>query len=127
MRDLGVNVVPSENNFQARVEAVEQMLARIDGVLIDPSCTRLINGFLGGYCFPENKSIQGEYLPNVLKNRYSHPHDALQYVFVKLFKPVEKRPDARSRLPDWVYEEEENRRNDYDPLNYGLRSNRRNR
>ncbi|HET6453850.1 MAG TPA: hypothetical protein VFI02_05550, partial [Armatimonadota bacterium] len=113
MAECGVEVGPSEQNFQARIEAVDQMLARIDGVLIDPSCTRLINGFLGGYCYPPNKSLMGEFLPNVLKNKYSHVHDALQYIMVRLFK-ADLRPDARDPVLNLPYR---NRgRDQYDPL-----------
>ncbi len=54
--------------------------------LIDPSCTRLINGFMGGYCFPPSPGIVGEFGRTPLKNKYSHIHDALQYIFVKLFE-----------------------------------------
>jgi hypothetical protein len=109
MADCGVDVAPSEQNFQARIESVDQQLGRIDGVLIDPSCTRLINGFLGGYCYPPNKSLQGEYLPNVLKNKYSHVHDALQYLMVRVFKP-DLRPDARDPVLNLPY------RDHYNPL-----------
>jgi hypothetical protein len=110
----GVDVKPSEQNFRARVEAVDQMLARINGILIDPRCIRLINGFLGGYCYPESKSIVGEYLDNVIKNKYSHIHDALQYVMVKLFKPYKREeltPSHKKRPKD----------DDYDPLRWGLK------
>ncbi|MCU0521332.1 MAG: phage terminase large subunit [Anaerolineae bacterium] len=110
MADCGVEVGPSEQNFQARIEAVDQMLARIDGVLIDPGCTRLINGFLGGYCYPPNKSLMGEYLPNVLKNKYAHLQDALQYAMVRLFK-ADLRPDARDPVLNLG-----NGRDRYDPL-----------
>ena len=78
--------------------------------MIDPRCIRLINGFLGGYCYPENKSIMGEYLPNVLKNKYSHVHDALQYLMVKIYKPPMRR-DIRTRLDEEVVTDR-----DYDPL-----------
>lgn len=81
----GVNVVSSDQNFTARTQAVDQALGRIDGLLIDPRCTRLINGFIGGYCYPEIGNT-GEYSQNVEKNRFSHPHDALQYVLLKLLK-----------------------------------------
>jgi hypothetical protein len=109
MHDCGVDVLASEQNFQPRVEAVDQMLARIEGVLIDPSCTRLINGFLGGYCYPPNKSLMGEFLPNVLKNKYSHVHDALQYLMVRVFK-ADVRPDARDAVLNFPY------RDQYNPL-----------
>lgn len=82
----GVSVVSSDQNFTARTQAVDQALARIDGVLIDPGCTRLINGFLGGYCYPEIQSLPGTYAETPEKNRFSHPHDALQYLLLKLLK-----------------------------------------
>ena len=109
MHDCGVDVLPSEQNFQARVESVDQMLARIEGVLIDPSCTRLINGFLGGYCYPPNKSLMGEFLPNVLKNKYAHLAESLQYLMVRIFKP-DLRPDARDPVLNLPY------RDHYNPL-----------
>lgn len=106
----GIVVHSSEQNFQARIEAVDQQLARRNGLLIDPRATRLINGFLGGYHYPANQAIVGEYLPNVVKNKYSHIHDALQYVMVKLFKPV-KREEAEIDIYRNIRNETE-----YDPL-----------
>ena len=109
----GIDVHPSEQNFRARVESVDQMLARVNGILIDPRCIRLINGFLGGYCYPENKTIVGEYMEHVLKNKYSHVHDALQYVMVKLFKP----PKREDLTPGYKRKPQDN---NYDPLRWGL-------
>jgi len=81
--ECGVEVMPSEQNFQARIESVEKALNMREGLLIDPSCTRLIDGFLGGYCYPEigNTGIYGE---KPIKNKYSHVHDALQYAAVRI-------------------------------------------
>lgn len=80
---IKIKVISSDNNFTARVQAVDQALGRINGLLIDPSCVRLINGFLGGYCYPEigNSGIYGEH---PIKNRFSHPHDGLQYALLKM-------------------------------------------
>jgi hypothetical protein len=86
MRDEGVDVQPSEQNPDARYGAVDDQLAIIDGMLIDPSCTRLINGFLGGYHRKEIGQGTGIYAQEPVKNRFSHPHDALQYVMVRLVK-----------------------------------------
>lgn len=83
MAAKGVEVQPSEQNLSARLNAVDNQLAIIDGMLIDPGCIRLINGFMGGYCYPKIEST-GEYGDQILKNRFSHIHDALQYVLVKL-------------------------------------------
>ena len=92
MRDEGVDVQASEQNPDARYNAVDDQLAVIDGVLIDPGCTRLINGFLGGYHYPEiGGAGSGIYGENPVKNLFSHPHDALQYVFVRLVANKKKK------------------------------------
>ena len=84
MRELGIQVQPSEQAFRARVEAVDQMLARRDGLLIDPDNALLIDGFMGGYHFPEIGTT-GYHADAPEKNKYADAHDALQYVMVKLF------------------------------------------
>lgn len=78
-----VNVQASDNNWDARREAVERTLGRIEGLLIDPGCIRLINGFLGGYHYPEIGNT-GMFKDQPEKNKYSHVHDALQYVMLKM-------------------------------------------
>ena len=98
--ECGIDVLPSEQNLTARIYSVENQLARIEGLLVDPSCTRLINGFLGGYCYPEHKSIMGEYSPNILKNKYSHVAESLQYIAVKLFESKPRRELVSSRMRD---------------------------
>ena len=86
MRECGIDIRPSEQNLTARIQAVDQLLGRIDGILIDPRCTRLLNGFLGGYCYPKLATRSDGYSDNIEKNRFSHVHDGLQYVVMKLFQ-----------------------------------------
>lgn len=83
--ECGVEVEASDQNWMARKESVDQALARIDGLLIDPSCTRLISGFMGGYHYPQIGST-GRHSEKPQKNRFAHIHEALQYVLVKLMK-----------------------------------------
>ena len=90
MRGEGIDPEASEQNPDARYAAVDDQLALINGMLIDPSCTRLINGFLGGYHRKEIGQGTGIYQQEPVKNRFSHPHDALQYVMVRLVKPKPK-------------------------------------
>jgi hypothetical protein len=92
--EAGIEVIPAEQSFTARQQAVEQALERYDGLLVDPSCTRLINGFIGGYHYPEIGKT-GIYREEPEKNRFSHPHDALQYDVVSLMKNKPERPKAR--------------------------------
>lgn len=80
----GVQAEASDNNLTARINSVDSQLRIRDGVLIDPTCTRYINGFLGGYCYPKISGTMGRYSDMILKNRFSHIHDAGQYVFLKL-------------------------------------------
>lgn len=101
MRDeCGINPVPSEQNITARVQAVDQMLARRDGILIDPDNALLIDGFMGGYHYPEIGTT-GYYGDKPEKNKYADAHDALQYVMVKLYGSSAKDED----LDDLEYPE----------------------
>ena len=78
-----INVQASEQNWTVRKESVEKQLRIRDGVLIDPSCIRLINGFIGGYCYPKIGNT-GRFGDKPIKNKYAHVHEAGQYVFLKL-------------------------------------------
>lgn len=87
MKEIGIAVRPSvTNDFDPRRESVDKMLrsqhrGRPD-LLIDPGCNRLIQGFMGGYGYREVQP--GIYSEKPLKNRFSHVHDALQYLILKL-------------------------------------------
>jgi hypothetical protein len=86
MRDeCGVSTIPSDQNWESRKSSVQKQIGIDGGLLIDPECTRLINGFVAGYSYPEI-STTGIYKDKPSKNKWSHIHDAVQYVFVKLFK-----------------------------------------
>lgn len=93
MKESGIRLKESEQNPEARIGSVEFQLGRLvggqPGILIDPSCIRLINGFMGGYCYPEI-GITGHYGEKPVKNKYSHAHDAAQYMMVMLLRNVAK-------------------------------------
>jgi hypothetical protein len=82
--------------FKTRRESVANRLQRmINGqpaVLIDPSMETLIEGFEGGYAFPEIGN-SGEFKTEPLKNIYSHIHDALQYGATLLFSSSDREID----------------------------------
>ncbi|MCP3686555.1 MAG: hypothetical protein GY861_28285 [bacterium] len=94
--ETGVTMVASEQNLSARLNAVDDQLALIDGILVDPECVRLINGFMGGYHYPEI-GLTGEFSEQISKNRFSHIQDACQYVMVKLVKHTKKKHRQRVR------------------------------
>tara|TARA_A100000172_G_scaffold56135_1_gene36153 strand:+ start:2589 stop:4271 length:1683 start_codon:yes stop_codon:yes gene_type:complete len=82
---LPVRAAPS-NDPDLRIEAVEAPLNRLvdgmPGMLVSPNCTNLIAGFEGGYHFKRKQVSIEQYDDKPNKNRFSHPHDALQYLML---------------------------------------------
>jgi len=76
------------NALLPRLEAVKRQLAKNPKgkarVQIDPRCHRLIDGFSGGYKYKERGNA-GMHSDVPEKNKYSHIHDALQYLALDLF------------------------------------------
>jgi hypothetical protein len=77
----GMKPRPAATRLDLRQQAVRDwltlMVAGGPGLLIDPSCRRLIGGFQGGYFYA--KSAVGAVSQTPVKNEFSHVHDALQY------------------------------------------------
>lgn len=82
----GIYTVPSpSNSIQNRLNAVTSLMTRlVDGqpaFLLSPKCKTLRKGFNGGYKFNRVQVSGDERYKDVPdKNKYSHPHDALQYL-----------------------------------------------
>lgn len=74
------------NNPTARWEAVRYFLTRMVGAgkpafLLSRHCTILRKGFVSGYAFKKMKLAgEAKYHERADKNKFSHPHDALQYL-----------------------------------------------
>lgn len=85
MRKLGFRkVLPGPVGWELRRKAVEDYLTKTygegPGLLIDAEgCPLLVEGFNGGYRYPEKALDIEPTAVRPLKNKYSHPHDALQY------------------------------------------------
>jgi hypothetical protein len=94
-----IDVQPSDQNWSARKESVELQLGIYDGLLIDPSCIRLINGFIAGYHYPEVQNSPGRYTEKPEKNKYAHIHEALQYVMLRLFQSARQDAGAGGFVP----------------------------
>lgn len=80
---LQINPAPS-NEPAIRQEAVRMGLTgMVDGntprYLIDPRCKKMIGGFAAHYKLTKQASVSGTDKLAVVKNDYSHPHDAEQY------------------------------------------------
>ena len=86
LKSLGINAMPTHTNDPVvRIESVESMLNRmvdgLPGLLLDPSCKTLRQGFRSGYHY-RRLAVSGEarYEDRPSKNKFSHVHDALQYL-----------------------------------------------
>jgi hypothetical protein len=64
---------------------MDLLFGRRDGIMIDPSMTRFIDGLMGGYYYPDRPGFEGEPMEHPAKNRYAHVQEAAQYLIVKLF------------------------------------------
>lgn len=88
METFKITLIPSIQELGKRISAVDNLLARRDGLLIDPSCVRLLNGFFGGYVYEENPRMgMNEFKEDPKKNKFSHIHDALQYALAPVVYP----------------------------------------
>ncbi len=78
-------VKPGPVGWEERRKGVEDYLTKTYGegpglLLSEEHCSVLIEGFNGGYRYPEKATEIEPMQIRPLKNKYSHPHDALQYV-----------------------------------------------
>lgn len=86
LRKLGFrDVRPGPVNWEPRRKAVDDFLTKTYGdgpafIIDEGGCPILIEGFAGGYRYPE-KALEVEPMSiRPVKDKYSHPHDALQYL-----------------------------------------------
>ena len=87
LRGAGLKARPTHSNdVSLRLESVSGPLQRMvdgqSGVMIDYRCKELIKGFEGGYHY-RRMQVSGErYEDKPAKDRFSHIHDALQYLML---------------------------------------------
>lgn len=80
-----VNIEPGPVGWEKRKSSVEHFLLYIDkdgaGLQLDfEGCPILIQGFDGGYRYADSQGKVESVKPQALKDKFSHPHDALQYL-----------------------------------------------
>lgn len=105
---IGINLIDGIQTFKTRRESVAGRLTKVingqPAMLIDPSCTRIIDGFDGGYSYKEIGN-SGVYQTEPQKNEYSHIHDAVQYPGTKLFaqsSQTEYSPPSMDSMGSWM-------------------------
>ena len=79
------------NKYAWRLRAVEYYLNRMEGFMVDPTCTMLIEGFAGGYRYKKEAEGELNKRPDPAKNDFSHPHDALQYAALEHYRAQQRR------------------------------------
>ena len=99
---------PSQSPI-ARIEAVNSFLNRSvqiapgkrdEALLITPECKMLVGGFKGGYRYKRVFSNgESRYMDKPDKNKYSHIHDALQYVCLGLSRGI----NVKKETPKNIY------------------------
>ena len=87
LRQGGIQAFPApSNDVGLRIESVEVSLNKMvdgkPGFLINKSCNQLRKGFLGGYHYRRIQTAGERYDDKPNKNKYSHVHDALQYLML---------------------------------------------
>lgn len=88
LKNNGVIARPAPSNDPTiRIEAVKEVIDRMaegkPALLVSPECRVLLKGFTSGYCRRRiNSKGPPKYEDRAAKNKYSHPHDALQYLFL---------------------------------------------
>lgn len=108
--DLGLYCEPAiTNEMIARKDSVAYFLTRLAGgkpaFLLDPSCKMLRKGFNGGYRYErlQVKGAEPRYKDRPVKDKFSHPHDGLQYGCLYLrneMNPV-RRKDVKQAEVAW--------------------------
>lgn len=97
MRAVGMAIQgASTNSIEPRLEAVRYFLMRLapkgePAMLLSPHLRILIAGFIAGYQY-DRVQVSGEarYRETPSKNKYSHPHDGLQYLCLRVLMAIAK-------------------------------------
>lgn len=76
--------------WKVRRESVAGRLTKIMNgqpafLVSEYGCPILVEGFEGGYAYREIANMKGMFAEEAIKNRYSHPHDSLQYLNSRVF------------------------------------------
>ncbi len=103
------NIFPGPITWEDRRKAVEHFLLgqTKDGAnfaLHPKDCPTLQKGFVGGYQYPEKYSeLEPKGVASPLKNAYSHPHDALQYLAGGALTLMRKRTTVDIPTPQYEF------------------------
>jgi len=106
-KDILIRYRTSE--YRLRKEIIEKKLSTIiagkPSLLVNSAnCTQIIDGFLGGYHYPNRKQTQEFTVKQEQPWKdgyYEHPMNCLEYIAVNLFTPIRRKkfPQQRPKKP----------------------------
>jgi hypothetical protein len=112
MFDSGIkSIYPGAITWEERRDSVETLLARffrrgqaaLPAILISrPECPVIVEGFQGGYQYPERVMEDEPEKIRPIKNRFSHPHDGLQMV-TSMIGLIQRKDFHSMRIPAPAY------------------------
>lgn len=111
LRGKGIQIQPSEQNLTIRLESVRKPLNTLTKgkpqLQIHSRCKKLRRGFQGRYQYKKLQisGTEERYHPEPDKNEYSHPHDGLQYVAVKVFGGAVRAREQRRQQVQTQFEQ----------------------
>lgn len=78
-------IIPGDVNWEARKNAVEYFLLKRTKkgpaiIMNEKYCPKIARGFRGGYRYPDSAGAIEPHQLRPIKDEFSHPHDALQYI-----------------------------------------------
>ena len=115
LRANGVDIEAGTQDPYIRVESVKKMLNTLVGgraaFILNSACIMLLEGFKGKYCFRKMATKNEQYTDKPDKNKYSHIHDALQYIAAFLFGEAltSKDDDSIEEEPNLWLEDQKNK------------------
>lgn len=90
LNSIGIYPTSRPSNIQEKLEIVRQRLLRRNdgkvGMLVHPDCKRIINGFKGGYRYPEEKEGQPFKEEPLKDNYYDNIFDAMEYLMTNFLE-----------------------------------------
>lgn len=122
LQGKGIDIRGGEQTLEIRIGSVDLALRSLTDhgepqLLVHPRCSTLRKGFQGGYQYRRLITVDsaGElrYSDKPDKNRYSHPHDATQYVAAEIFAPLLRDRESQLRSE----RQQATADSDFDPFN----------
>jgi hypothetical protein len=104
-----INIKDGIQTFKVRVASVTKRLNLREGILLDPTeCPIAVDGFLGGYGYPEigHSGVFKTTITGADKDKFCDVHDAIQYAATRLFSSAPVTSQSKIYTPpplnSWV-------------------------